>query len=88
MTGCIFCAPSGLRQGQVFTPPPPPAARPRHRPMEVPPLPGGGGGVKTNTTVVAQWIRPWTLNHKVPGSNPLAAAIVTLDDVLYPHHCL
>ena len=35
-----FCAPSGLRQGQVFTrPPPPPAARPRHRPMEVPPPP-------------------------------------------------
>ena len=23
-TGCIFCAPSGLRQGQVFDPPPPP----------------------------------------------------------------
>ena len=25
MTGCHFCAPSGLRQGQVLTPPPPPA---------------------------------------------------------------
>ena len=39
VTGCIFCAPSGLRQGQVFHPPQ------RHVPatvnMEVPPSPPG-----------------------------------------------
>ena len=28
MTGCIFCSPSGLRQGQVFTPPPPSSGTP------------------------------------------------------------
>ena len=37
--------------------------------------------------VVAQWIRPQTLNHAVPGSNPLAAAVVPLGKALYPH-CL
>ena len=31
VTGCIFCAPSSLRQGQVFTPPPPQ----RHIPVTV-----------------------------------------------------
>ena len=37
--------------------------------------------------VVAQWIRPRTLNCEVPGSNLLAAAIVPLGKALYPH-CL
>ena len=37
--------------------------------------------------VVAQWIRPRTLNHEVPGSNLLAAAVVPLGKALYPH-CL
>ena len=37
--------------------------------------------------VVAQWIRPRTLNREVPGSNLLAAAIVPLGKALYPH-CL
>ena len=35
--------------------------------------------------VVAKWIRPWTLNHEVPGSNLLAAAKVPLGKELYPH---
>ena len=37
--------------------------------------------------VVAQWIRPRTINHEVPGSNLLAAAVVPLGKALYPH-CL
>ena len=36
--------------------------------------------------VVAQWIRPRTLNSEVPGLNLLAAA-VPLGKALYPH-CL
>ena len=36
---------------------------------------------------MAQWIRPWTLNREVPGSNLLAAAVVPLGKALYPH-CL
>ena len=43
VTGCIFCAPSGLRQGQVFTPaaasPPPPPTPVQMR------VEGGGGGI-------------------------------------------
>ena len=34
--------------------------------------------------VVAQWIRPQTLNHEVPSSNLLAAAVVSLGKTLYP----
>ena len=37
--------------------------------------------------VVAQWMRPGTLNREVPGSNLLAAAVVPLGKALYPH-CL
>ena len=37
--------------------------------------------------VVAQWIRPQTLNRGVPGSNLPAAAVVPLGKALYPH-CL
>ena len=37
--------------------------------------------------VVAQWIRPRTLNREVPGSNMLAAAVVPFGKALYPH-CL
>ena len=37
--------------------------------------------------VVAQWIRPRTLNREVPGSKLLAAAVVPLDKSFYPH-CL
>ena len=36
---------------------------------------------------MAQWIRQRTLNHEVPGSNLLAAAVVPLGKALYPH-CL
>ena len=36
--------------------------------------------------VVAQWIRPRTLNREVPGLN-LASAVVPLGKALYPH-CL
>ena len=36
---------------------------------------------------MAQWIRPRTLNHEVPGLNLLAAAVVPLGKALYPH-CL
>ena len=36
---------------------------------------------------MAQWIRPWTLNREVPGSNLLAAAVVPSGKALYPH-CL
>ena len=35
--------------------------------------------------VVAQWIRPQTLNREVPGSNLLASAVVPLGKALYPH---
>ena len=34
---------------------------------------------------MAQWLRPWTLNHEVPGSNPLATEAVPFDKALYPH---
>ena len=37
--------------------------------------------------VVAQWIRPQTLNREVPGSNLQAAADVLLGNALHPH-CL
>ena len=36
---------------------------------------------------MAQWIRPQTPNCAVPGSNLLAAAVVTLGKALHPH-CL
>ena len=36
--------------------------------------------------VVAQWIRPRTLNREVPSSNLLAAAEVPLGKALYPHY--
>ena len=39
------------------------------------------------SVVVAQWIRPQTLNNEVPGSNPLAVAVVPLSKALYTH-CL
>ena len=42
VTGCIFCAPSGLRQGQVFDPPPPAAPPPRPNESRVPPPPPPG----------------------------------------------
>ena len=38
-------------------------------------------------TVVAQWIRPWTLNPEVSGSYLLAAAVVPLGKAHYLH-CL
>ena len=38
-------------------------------------------------TVVAQWIRPRTLNREVPSSNLLASAVVPLGKALYLH-CL
>ena len=41
----------------------------------------------TRGAVVAQWIRPQTLNGEVPSSNLLAAAVVPLGKALYPH-CL
>ena len=34
---------------------------------------------------MAQWIRPWTLNREVPGSNLLAAAVVPLARVDMPN---
>ena len=37
--------------------------------------------------VVAQWIRPQTLNREVPSSNLLAAAVVPIGKALNPH-CL
>ena len=37
--------------------------------------------------VVAQWIRPQTLNCEVPSLNMLATAVVPLGKTLYPH-CL
>ena len=40
VTGCICCAPSGLRQGQVFTPPPP-TAPPSNLEVSAPPPPPG-----------------------------------------------
>ena len=36
---------------------------------------------------MVQWIRPLTLNHEVPCSKLLAAAVVPLGKALYPH-CL
>ena len=35
-----------------------------------------------------QWIRPWTLNREVPGSDLLAAADVPLGKVIHHHHRL
>ena len=37
--------------------------------------------------VTAQWIRPWTPDHKVHGSNLLTLAIAFLDMALFLH-CL
>ena len=37
--------------------------------------------------VVAQWIRPQTLNREVLGSNLLAGAVVREGKAIYPH-CL
>ena len=34
--------------------------------------------------VVAQWIRPWTLNREVPGLNLPAAAVVPFGKAFYP----
>ena len=35
---------------------------------------------------MAQWIRPQTFNHEVPGSNLLAAAaVMPFGKALYPH---
>ena len=39
LTGCIFCAPSGLRQGQGFTPPPEEVRHPRPNESRVLPPP-------------------------------------------------
>ena len=36
---------------------------------------------------MAQWIKSWSHNQEVPGSNPLAAAVRALGKALYPH-CL
>ena len=36
---------------------------------------------------MVQWIRPSTFNHKVSGSNLLAATVMPLGWTLYPH-CL
>ena len=44
------------------------------------------GGVVAGA-VVAQWIRPRTLNREVPSLNLLAAAVVPWGKALYPH-CL
>ena len=33
---------------------------------------------------MSQWIRPWTVNREVPGSNLLAVAVVPLGKALYP----
>ena len=41
----------------------------------------------SRVAVVAQWIRPRTLNREVPGSNLQAVAVVPLGKALYPH-CL
>ena len=41
VTGCNFCAPSGLRQGQVFNPPPPQQHPPTQLRSECPPPPPG-----------------------------------------------
>ena len=35
---------------------------------------------------MVQWIRLSTLNYEVPGSNPLAVAVLLLGKALYPHH--
>ena len=36
--------------------------------------------------MVAQWIRPWTLNCDVPGLNLIAAAVVPLGNALSLHY--
>ena len=41
---------------------------------------------KTKRAVVAQWIRPRTLNCEIRGSNLLAVAVVPLGKALYPHY--
>ena len=44
-------------------------------------------GCRYFIAVVAEWVRPHTLNREVPGSNLLAAAVVSLDKAL-SSHCL
>ena len=39
--------------------------------------------ISEELVIVAQWIRPRTLNREVPGSNLLAAAVVPLGKALY-----
>ena len=39
----------------------------------------------SSRAVVAQWIRPWTLNREVPGSDLLAASVVPMGKALHPH---
>ena len=48
-------------------------------------MPIYSASTKSLIAVVAQWIRPRTLNCDDPGSNLLAAAVVPLGKALYPH---
>ena len=35
---------------------------------------------------MAEWISPWTLQQKFPGSNPPAIAVIPLWQGTYPHN--
>ena len=52
----IFCAPSGLRQGQVFDPPAaPPPPRPNKSRVPPPPPPRGGGFACRRNSEISTW---------------------------------
>ena len=41
--------------------------------------------LKHMAAVMAQWIRPWTLNLEFPASNQLAAAVAPRCKIIDPH---
>ena len=57
MTGCIFCAPSALRQGQVFKPQRHPPPRPLESRVPPPPPPPRGGIIVTHPTTFVHCFR-------------------------------
>ena len=79
VTGCIFCAPSGLRQGQVFTPPPPPSGTsppPSIWKSPPPPPPGEDSHVplhftKFNHIITSHYIYECFLVNSFQSDSPL-----------------
>ena len=66
-TGCIFCAPSGLRQGQVFDPPAAPPPPPSKWESSAPPPPG--------TIRRVSGRRAWTSTRRPQGAKRCAKLV-------------